>query len=67
MAIAAVTEFVLGVDAEPQPLEEVAEPLSAQGASRAGARIGAPRPRMTRARRVRRVAVRTYAAADSGT
>jgi MFS family permease len=29
MAVAAVTEIVLGVDAEQQPLEEVAEPLSA--------------------------------------
>lgn len=33
MALAAVTEIVFGVDAEQQSLEEVAEPLSAQGAA----------------------------------
>jgi hypothetical protein len=33
MAIAAVTEIVFGVDAEQRSLEEVAEPLSAQGAT----------------------------------
>jgi MFS family permease len=33
MAAAAVTEIVFGVDAEQQSLEEVAEPLSAQGAA----------------------------------
>jgi MFS family permease len=30
MALAAITEIVFGVDAEQQPLEEIAEPLSAE-------------------------------------
>ena len=33
MAIAAVTEIVFGVDAEEKPLEEIAEPLSAEDAA----------------------------------
>jgi hypothetical protein len=35
MAIAAVVELILGVDAEQETLEDVAEPLSAEEASRA--------------------------------
>jgi hypothetical protein len=33
MAVAALTEVVFGVDAEQRSLEDVAEPLSAQGAT----------------------------------
>jgi hypothetical protein len=33
MALAALTELVFGVDAEQKSLEDVAEPLSAQGAT----------------------------------
>jgi len=35
MAIAALVELVLGVDAEQETLEKVAEPLSAEEAARA--------------------------------
>jgi MFS family permease len=37
MLIAAITEFVLGVDAEGETLEDIATPLTAEGASREGA------------------------------
>jgi len=37
MVIAAITEFVLGVDAEGETLEDIATPLTAEGTSREGA------------------------------
>ena len=40
MVIAAITEFVLGIDAEGETLEDIATPLTAEGAA---ARRGAPR------------------------
>jgi hypothetical protein len=36
MVIAAITEFILGIDAEGETLENIATPLTAEGASREG-------------------------------